>query len=163
MHLLLSRRQHDEEGLLSTSTIFELEGRLDLDEEERFMFDKYELGDRVIYNSDAFLQHLYEADSYREAAAKADENLPRARDVSETVGGLAEILSNSVLALTYNLLGKVSLQLTLQNLLDGFHVESEDLEEILTVEGRTRESVRFTAEYLDTVCTFDGSEELSEH
>ena len=48
MHLLLRREQHEEEGWLSTSTIFELDGRLDLDEEERFMFDKYEL---VIWNA----------------------------------------------------------------------------------------------------------------
>lgn len=164
MHLLIRRRQHDDEGWLWTSTIFELEGRLDLDEEEHYLFEKHKLGERVIYNSDAFLQNLYEADRYREAAAKIelDLNDPN-KDAPSLIGGLADIVSNSALALTYNILGKISLQLTLQDLLKGFHVESEDLEEILTVDRRTRESVEFVASYLDVACTFDGSEDLSEH
>jgi len=162
VHLLIRRRQHDEEGLFSSSVVFELEGRLDLDEEELFLFDKYELSGRVIYNSDAFLQSLYAADQYREAAAKAERDLYNASNEG-AAASLAGIVGNSVLAFGYNMLGKVSLQLTLQDLVRGFHIESEDLEEILAVERLTKASVEFLAVYLDSACTFDGSEELSEH
>jgi hypothetical protein len=70
---------------------------------------------------------------------------------------------NAVAALGYNLLGKLDLQLTLQGLIDGISIESQDLEEILVIETYIRQSTAFLADHLNVAITFDGREELNEH
>jgi hypothetical protein len=58
--------------------MFLLDARLELTPKEQHFFEKYELPERVIYNSEAFLRHLQAADKYREVAAKE-------RDLSKIV------------------------------------------------------------------------------
>jgi hypothetical protein len=165
MHLLIRRSQYDS-GWFSTTMVFELDARLDLDAEEQELFDKYALYDRVVYNSDAFLQHLHSADQYREAA-DAQTNVPLNAPLEDHIVTAATDLTvtayNSVLALAHNILGRLSLQITLQSLVDGVHIESEDLEEILTVAELIRTGTEFLASYLDVAVTFDGREELDDY
>lgn len=129
---------------------FLLKAQLDLGAEEKYLFDKYELKDRVVYNSDAFIQHLHAADEHREEAAKDEQEL-------------STIAYSSLAALGHNIMGKLSLQLTLQNLLDGIQIESQDLEELLHVEGLIHQSAKYVADYLKIAVTFDSREDLNEY
>jgi len=149
MHLLTRRSQRDD-GWLETSMTFILNAELDLGAEEKYLFDKYQLHDRVIYNSETFMEHLNAADKHREEAAKDEQDL-------------GTILYESFAALGHNIMGKLSLQLTLQNLLDGAHIETQDLEELLRIEQLIATSVQFVADYLKIAVTFDSREELSEY
>jgi hypothetical protein len=143
---------------------FVLYAQLDLDAEEQFLFEKYELHDRVVYNSEAFLQHLKAADEHREEIERAYEVMQdtehKDHDFLTNAGTMAY---NSFAAFGYNMLGKLDLQLTLQNLIEGIHIESQDLEEILGIEQYIHESTAFLADYLKVAFTFDGREELDEH
>ena len=149
MHLLTRRLQRDD-GWFESAMTFVLDAQLDLTPEEKFLFYKYDLAERVIYNSEDFLAHLKAADEHREEAAKDDQDL-----LTSTYHSFA--------AFGENIWGKLSLQLTLQNLLDGAHVESADLEEILYIESLVRQSSEFVADYLKVALTFDSHEELSEY
>jgi len=151
MHLLLRQSQRDD-GWIWTSMIFLLDARLDLTAEEQYLFERYRLNDRVVYNSDAFMQHLHAADEHREAAA-ATTDVPLDAPLQDHIASAASDLSatayNSGLALAHNVLGNLSLQITLQSLVEGIHIESEDLEEILTVAQLIRSGTEFLAAYLN--------------
>jgi hypothetical protein len=166
MHLLLRQSQRDD-GWIWSSMTFLLDARLDLDAEEQYLFGKYRLYDRVVYNSEAFIHHLDTADQYREAAAAPHTNVPLdaplADHITTATSDLAATAYNSFAALAHNILGKMALQITLQSLVDGIRVESEDLEEILTVAQLMQRGVEFLATYLQVSVTFDGREELSEY
>ncbi len=148
MHLLVRRMQRDD-GWIQSSITFILYAQLDLTEEERFQFKKYELYERVVYNSEDFLQNLQAADKHREKAAETEE--------------LGEIISNSFSALYHNIAGRLSLQLTISNLVDGIRIESQDLEEILHIVRAIQDSAAGLASYLDVALTFDGEEQLDEY
>jgi hypothetical protein len=149
MDLLLRRSQRDD-GWMWSSITFILYAQLDLDEEERHLLKQYALHDRVVYNSADFLHHLKAADEYRETAAKTPDDDP------------LTIAYNSFAALAHNILGKFYLQLTLQNLIEGVRIESDDLEEISTVANLIQKAVAFLSQYYDIAATFDGREDLDE-
>jgi hypothetical protein len=149
MHLLIRRHQRDD-GWFESSVTFVLYAQLDLSPEELFLFEKYDLAERVVYNSEDFLKHLKAADDYREEAAKDDQDL-------------VSIYYNSFAALGQNIMGTLSLQITLQSLIDGLQTESEDLEEILYIESLIQQSSQFVADYLKLALTFDSSEALHEY
>src|ERR1700730_9455569 len=71
--LLLVRRSQRDDGWIATSMTFVLYAQLDLNREEEHLFDKYRLHDRVVYNSEPFLQHLEAADEHRAEIDRAHE------------------------------------------------------------------------------------------
>jgi hypothetical protein len=139
-----------DDGWIQSSITFILYAQLDLSEEERFQFEKYDLYSRVVYNSEDFLQNLEAADKHREKAAEPEAEL-------------SEIISNSLSALYYNIVGRVSLQLTVQNLFDGIRIESQELDEMLRVEKAIQSAALGLSSYLDVALTFDGQEQLDEY
>jgi len=143
---------------------FVLYAQLDLDAEEDHLFEKYQLHDRVVYNSEAFLQHLQAADEHRAEIERAHELMQdTGHKDHDFLTNAATMAYNSVAAFGYNTLGKLDLQLTLQGLVDGIHIESQDLEEILGIEKYIHQSTVFLADYLNVAFTFAGREELDEH
>jgi hypothetical protein len=163
VHLLVRRSQRDD-GWIASSITFVLYAQLDLDAEEEHLFDKYKLHDRVVYNSEAFLQHLQAADEHRAEIERAHEVMQDTEHKDhDWLTNASTMFYNSFAALGYNMLGKLDLQLTLQGLIDGIHIESQDLEEILGIEKYIHQSTVFLAEYLNVALTFDGREELDEH
>ena len=163
MHLLVRRSQRDD-GWIQTSMTFVLYAQLDLDAEDQFLFEKYGLHDRVVYNSEAFLQHLKAADEHREETERAYEVMLDAEHKEhDWLTNAGTMVYNSFAAFGYNMLGKLDLQLTLQGLIDGIQIESQDLEEILGIEKYIHQSTAFLADYLNVALTFDGREELDEH
>ena len=56
----------------------------------------------------------------------------------------------------------LSLRITFADLLDGQHIESDDLDAILTTEDRIVGFCHALAGHLETAITFDGREELLE-
>ena len=148
MDLLLRREQRDD-GWIASSITFVLYAQLDFTEEEAHQCERYDLYSRVAYNSEDFVRHLEAADKHREKAAEEAD--------------LGEIISNSFSALFYNVAGRLSLQLTVQNLCDGIHLESQELEEILHIEKCVRDAAAGIASYLDVALTFGGEEQLNEY
>lgn len=149
MHLLIRRMQRDD-GWIQSSITFILYGQLDLTEEEQFQFKKYDLYTRIVYNSEDFIENLEAADKHREKA-------------NDPETALSDIVYNSFAALFYNMAGKLSLQLSVQNLVDGIRVESQDLEEILRIEQHIRDAGEGLASYIGVALTFDGQEQLDEY
>jgi hypothetical protein len=63
----------------------------------------------------------------------------------------------------YNLiLGSLEARVTIQDLLNGAHLESDEVSEILDAERIIRGTVNFLQERLSDLATFDGSEDLYE-
>jgi hypothetical protein len=149
MHILTRRSQRDD-GWFESSMRFLLYAQLELNPEEEFLFKKYSIADRVVYNSAGFLEQLQAADEARDEAAKDDADL-------------WTVYYNSFAALYHNIAGKLELQITLQNLIDGLTTESQDIEEILFIENLVRQGVEFIAQYFELAFTFDSREELHEY
>ena len=135
MQLKISRSQKAS-GMLSKSVVFCLDARVDLSQEERHLIDKYKIGAQVIYNSAASAKHLANA-----GAALAGP-------------GVGTLLKGTVsLAMS-----KLSLNITIDSLAKGHHIECKDLDEVLGAEEAIMQGCRLMKAYLDTAATFDGRE-----
>lgn len=139
MQLKLKRSQKSG-GIVSKSVIFALDARAELSNEESDAVQKYKLGSQVIYNSEASKQHL-------------DAAQERLRD--GTAGGLAKGIASLALA-------KMKLNITVDGLTKGQHIECKDLDELLGAEVAIRDACEMLTQYLAVAKRFDGSEEIIE-
>jgi hypothetical protein len=165
MHLLLRRSQRDD-GWIWNSMTFLLDVRLELTTEERELFEKYDLRSFVVYDSDAFVQHTYSAIERYDAASKPMTPMPwepSAGHLATAFGEIAASLWNTSVAASHEIVSMLALRITLGSLIDGQHFESQDLEELLTVEDNIEQATTYLANYLQVALTFDGREDLSEH
>jgi hypothetical protein len=135
---LKMRRSQRTAGMLSKSVMFMLDARLDLTPEETANVRKYALGNQVIYNSAASRKHL-------EAAGTAA--------VQEYAGSFAKMLASSALA-------RMSLNITIDGLTKGQHIECKDLDELIAAENAIIQAARATRNYLEITKTFDGREDV---
>ena len=119
---------------MSKSVVFLLNARADLSEEEKHNVEKYKLGDQIIYNSEASKKHL-------DAGAS-----------SGTAGRLARLA-----------LAKMSLNVSINSLMQGHQISCNTLDEVLGAEEAMRESCAALKQYLDVAATFDGSQEVVEY
>jgi len=136
MQLKLKRSQR-EGGLVTKAVIFCLDARIDLTREEQYNVNYYKLASQVIYNSDASKRHLERANA---------EN-----DGSMT-GALKSLASTAMAALKLNI--------TINGLQSGQHVECKTMEELLGAEEAIMTACHTLKNYLDTAATFDGRETL---
>ena len=131
-------RSHREGGVVSKSVIFCLDARVQLTSEEQANVNRYKLGGQVIYNSEASKRHL---DAHQTSLATG------------TAGGIAKsFLSLAMAALNLNI--------TINGLQRGQHIECKSLDELLGAEEALMEACRNLRTYLDTAATFDGREVL---
>ena len=135
MQLKLRRSQRTA-GVLSKSVMFMLDARLNLTTEEAANVRRYALGNEVIYNSAASRKHL-------EAAAEAYSR--------ETAGSLLSQLAHTAMH-------RLSLNITIDGLVKGQHIECKDLQELIAAEKAITQAARTTHAFLDIAKTFDGRE-----
>jgi hypothetical protein len=133
---LKMRRSQRASGILSKSVMFMLDARLDLTAEETANVKKYKLGDLTVYNSAASRKHL-------EAAAEAA--------VRESAGNFLAYVARTTMA-------RLSLNITVDGLVKGQHVECKDLDELIGAENAIRQAAEATHAYLEIAKTFDGQE-----
>lgn len=137
MQLKLTRSQR-ESGIVSKAIVFCLDARVQLTAEEQANVSRYRLGSQVIYNSEASKRHLDKA---------------QVAQSTSSAGGIAKsFLSLAMAALNLNI--------TINGLQRGQHIECKSLDELLAAEDALMEACKNLRSYLDTAATFDGREVL---
>jgi len=136
MQLKLKRSQR-EGGLVSKAVIFCLDARIDLTREEQANVNYYKLGSQVIYNSDASKRHLDRANAQNDGSM---------------TGALKSLASTAMAA--------IKLNITINGLQSGQHVECKTMDELLGAEEAIMTACHTLKNYLDTAATFDGRETL---
>lgn len=130
------RRSQRAAGLMGKTVMFMLDARLDLNAEEEARVRKYKLGDLVIYNSASSRKHL--------------EGMVRA-GADEGFGGFMGQMAHAAMA-------RLSLNITVDGLVRGQHIECKDMDELLGAENAIRQAAQSTRGYLEIAETFDGRE-----
>lgn len=131
---LVMRRSQKTTGLMSKSVLFCLDARVDITPEEASNVKKYGLGSQVLYNSTAAKGHLDK--------------------VAETATGGRGFLSGAI-----NLaMAKLSLNITIDSLTKGHHIECKDLDELLGAEEAIKTACENIRNYVQIATTFDGRE-----
>jgi len=136
MQLKLQRSQR-EGGVMSKSVIFCLDARVEFTPAEQQSITKYKLHKQVIYNSEASKRAL------DGGAARVD---------GSTVGHLK--------SLAFTALAAMNLNISIESLQRGQHVECKSMDELLGAEEAIMDACRNLRGYLDTAATFDGREVL---
>lgn len=139
MKLRISRSQKSS-GMMSKHVTFCIDARVELTPEESADVKKYELGKQVIYNSQRAKEHL----------AKGEADL-----VSPTATGIAKSYFRLAMA-------KLSLNITIDSLVKGHHIEANDMDEMLGAEAALQRACENMKAYLETAETFDGREQVIE-
>lgn len=134
MQLKLTRSQR-EAGTFTKSVVFCVDARAQFTPEEASNISKYKLGGQVIYNSEAAKQHL--------------DASHRQNDGSFS-GGLKSLASVAFAAMKLNI--------TINSLQNGQHIECKSLDEVLGAEEALLTACKNVKAYLDTAATFDGRE-----
>jgi hypothetical protein len=137
MQLKLTRSQRDG-GIVSKTVLFCLDARVQLTSEEQASVSRYKLGGQLIYNSEAS-QRRVKAGEAAMADGKGSGNLK---------------------ALAQFALARLHLNITVDSLQRGQHIECKSLEELLQAEEALMEACKNLRAYLDTAASFDGREVL---
>jgi len=137
VQLKLTRSQR-EGGVVSKSVIFSLDARIQLTPEEQANVNRYKLGSQVIYNSEASKRHLAKSEAAQSAG---------------TAGGIAKSFVSLAMA-------ALNLNITINGLQRGQHIECKSLDELLGAEEALMEACQNLRAYLDTAASFDGREVL---
>ena len=132
MQLKITRSQK-KAGMISKEVVFVLNVKSELTEEEKFAVQEYGLGKEVIYNSESSRKHLDNAGS----------------------GGLLK-------AATSIAMHRLSLNITIDSLMQGQTIECKSLDEVLGAEDAIKEACANMKKYIDVASHFDGSSETIE-
>ena len=126
---LVLRRSQKTTGMLSKSVSFVVDARVDLAPEEAAAVKKYALGSQVLYNSTNAKQYLEKAQG------------------SGFLGAVANIA-----------MARLSLNISIDSLTKGQHIECKDLDELLGAEEAIHNARQSIRTYIDVAQTFDGRE-----
>jgi hypothetical protein len=137
MQLKLTRSQR-EAGAFSKSVVFCLDARAQLTAEEQASVNRYKLGGQVIYNSEAARRHL---EAFKDSASTG------------TARGYLKAMASAAMAAMH-------LNITINGLQQGQHIECKSLDELLSAEDALMTACQNLKAYLDTAATFDGREVL---
>ena len=140
MKLKLKRSQKTG-GMMSKSVTFCLDARTELAPDEADDVKKYKLGGLVIYNSEASKKHL--------DSTAAGLNSGGAMGILKGAAGLA--------------MSKMSLNITIDSLTSGQHIEAKDMAEALGAEEAIKHACENMKGYLAAASTFDDQEEVIEY
>ena len=147
MQLKIQRSQRTG-GITGNTVFFALDVRADYSPEEQGNIRKYKLGSQVIYNSRAAQKHLDNVG--------AQLGRTHTGGVGETAAGLARGALSLAMA-------KMSLNISIDSLGRGHHIECKDLEELLETEDTVRTACKNVTRFLEVAETFNGSETVIEY
>jgi hypothetical protein len=139
MQLKLARNQKTK-GMMSKSVVFMLDARAEYTPEETANIRKYGLGNQVIYNS-----------------ATSTAYLEKGR--AALSGGTFSGVASSMVSLA---MSKLSLNITIDSLGRGQHIETESIDELLGAEEAIMAGCQNAKAYLAAAETFDGAERVVE-
>lgn len=131
MQLKIQRSQRN--AAITGKVIFCVDARIFLTAEEQANVSRYRLGSQVIYNSQASRKHLERA------------------DVAGREGSYWKSLASVAMA-------AMNLNITIDSLQRGQHIECKDLDELLAAEEALMDACNLLRSYLQTASTFDGRE-----
>ncbi|MBS0273908.1 MAG: hypothetical protein JSR55_05795 [Proteobacteria bacterium] len=134
MQLKLSRSQR-EVGALSRRVIFCLDARVQLGAREAAEVIRYKLGSQVIYNSEASKRQLAKGEATNDGS-----------------------FTGSLKQIGYVGLALLNLNITIDSLQRGQHIECKDLNELLGAEEAIMSACERLKGLLETAATFDGRE-----
>jgi hypothetical protein len=138
MQLKLKRSQRSG-GMLGGKVVYMLDARAELTADERTLVSKHGLGKLSIYDSEARKKRM-------EAAG---ERLMGGGGLLSTARGFASMAMASM-----------ALQITIDSLTSGHHIECKTMDELLGADSALREGCDTLRTYLDVAATFDGREEI---
>ena len=133
------------------NVVIALDARTELSPDERGLVQKYNLGNLVVYDSEARKKHGAAAYGQFDNAANTPGFSSADRSLWSNARGLA---SAAMMAL--------SLRVTVDGLMNGQHIECKDLDELLGAEAAIRDACQNIKVYLEVAVTFDGREEVVE-
>jgi hypothetical protein len=122
------------------TAIFCIDARAHLTDEERKSVDKYKLGKECIYSSEMSKRAMATGDAALDGSVR---------------GSLKSMVMTTVAALSMNI--------TVNSLVAGQHVECKSLDELTAVEEAIMLGALNLHRYLETAKTFDGREDVFEY
>jgi len=121
------------------NAVFSLDFKVDVSREERTLIDRYKLGKTIVYSSEAFQKNV------ATAAASKDGHV-------SVLKGMTSLAS----ALLFNL------KISVNDLVDGHHLEMKDLGEMLSAEEQIVQACNNLKAHLAAAKSFDGREDTVE-
>jgi hypothetical protein len=129
------RRSQKTTGMISKSVSFVLDARAELSAEESAAVKKYGLGNQILY-----------------ASAKSKAHAETAMSVDPTTGG------GFLRGIAAAAMSRLSLNISIDSLTKGHHIECKDLEELLGAEEAIQNACQAIRGYVELAQTFDGRE-----
>lgn len=147
MQLKIQRSQRTG-GVLGKTVFFCLDVRAEYSPEEQDNIRKYRLGGQIIYSS--------RTAENRRAEALAQFDRGQSNSLREQVAGLTHGMASAFMS-------RLALNISIDSLARGHHIECKDLEELLEAEDTVRTACKNVTRYLEVADTFDGSELVIEY
>ena len=139
MQLKLRRSQRTA-GMMGGKVVYMLDARAELTPDEKALVAKHGLGKLAIYDSEG-----------RKKQAQAAGERLAGGGLLGTARGLASVA-----------MAAMSLQVTIDSLTSGHHIECKTMDELLGADSAIREGCENLRTYLELAVTFDGREEIVE-
>src|ERR1700731_642856 len=139
MQLKLQRSQRTT-GVMSKTVMFCIDARVSLTAEEQANIQKYKLGSQVIYSSEAAKRHQAKFEAHQKVG-----------EIAHSYGHIAKGLMHAIA-------NRMSLNITVDSLQRGQHIECKDLDEVMDAEEALMDACTSLKNYLATAVTFDGRE-----
>jgi len=145
---LTIRRSQRTGGMMGKTVLFCLDVRAEYSAEEKSNIAKYKIGNQTLYTSPASRKHLDNA---------------RGHLAQTQVGGAGEQAAGLARGMLSLAMSKLNLNITIDSLAKGQHIECKDMGELLEAEETVREACRSVSTYLAIADSFNGSETLIEY
>ena len=135
---MLLRIKRAQKSSMMGSAVFSLDFKADVSREERALIDRYKLGKTIVYSSESY-----------------QKNVSNAANMGQGVG-LLKGWTSLASALLFNL------KISVNDLVDGHHLEMKDLGEMLSAEEQIVQACNNLKAHLAAAKTFDGREDTIE-
>jgi hypothetical protein len=155
MQLKIERSQR-QSGVVSKAVMFCVDARIFLSADEQANVTRYKLGNQLIYSSEAAKRHANASLSRHAVAREAGNYAIEAQD-RRTGGLIAKSIGNFVMGLFHGVAASLALNITIDSLQRGQHIECKDLNEVRDAENALRQACLTLKDYLETAATFNGA------
>jgi hypothetical protein len=156
--MLANIRKSQEDGWVWGVT-YKLDAELELTSEEHHVIERHGLAGRVIFDSE-------NVDYYADATAESASSIGYIQPTKEPFIDIMVSFYTSLYhigATAYNAIQwSFSITITVQSLLDGVQIETDNHEEILLVESLIENAVAALDSHVKALGTFDGQDRLIE-